>query len=247
MDANAQRLALYDTGQPDDLLLYEDVENISMNAARLPMCRLEVASLEIHRVDNAGEENEEQIMSTLKAFSLRVAVMDGEAISSCADGMHLWASLLYEDNNVVEETSVTGEPALLNRDAKVENGVASFRLRITVLSSLCCSNRFRVLVSSAEDPKLSVITDRAVKTITKLRRTPKGTSSPLAGAKHAREWDMEELEAELLSNELGESIGKRGLDDLWDEVNTNAALLLELQKQQRALFQELRELRQKTD
>jgi len=146
-----------------------------------------------------------------------------------------------------EELSATLEPPLLGGDAILEDGIASFKLRITVLSSLCRANRFRVKVACAESPTLLVMST-PMRTITKLRRGPalKEKEKALTGVK--RGFELESLSA-IVFDELDDfrcGFAERTLDELWEEVSSNGSLLLELQKQQRTLFRELRELRDKT-
>lgn len=154
----------------------------------------------------------------------------------------LRAALVYEHGGAVEELSTTLEPALLGGEAVLKDGVASFKLRISVLSSLCQMKRFRVQVTCVERPELAPVATAPVRTITKLRRGPR---EPVAGR---------EAEAEAGAGLLGAGAGglggradeggKRSLESLWDEVSTNGQLLLELQKQQRLLFRELRRIRE---
>lgn len=156
-----------DTGQLD-----EDV---------LDTGQLAVTFHEIHRIDPQEQGGNELVTSTLKYFSLHVAVQNEfEELRFHLDGTSLVASLVYENGEVVEELSVTKEPPLLATAgecpprATIEGGTAQFRLRITVLSSLCGKQNFAVRVKSVSHPELTVQT-AAVKTITKLHRTVRPT------------------------------------------------------------------------
>ena len=137
---------------------------------------LAIINHEIHRVDELEQGGRELITSTLKYFSLNIAVQDPSGASlHDLDGTLLTASLVYENGWPVEELSMTQEPPLLAAagefppKALVEGAVATFRLRITVLSSLVNKRNFCVRVSSVQHPELTATT-KAVKTLTKLRR-----------------------------------------------------------------------------
>lgn len=250
MDATAHDLDALDTGQK------MQVDEVGGGDAQRTVAtrRLEILHFEVHRVDNAGRDDEELIMSALRHFVLRVGVMDGDALSTSDDTMQLKASLIYENGKPVEEVSATLEPPLLGGDAIVENGVASFRLRITVLSSLCRSNKFRVRVSAVDEhaaPDAAVTSQ--VRTITKLRRGLKGVPSPVAsplggGEPRELEWDVLDVSRAVFEVSATPSSApaikraRRHIDELWDEVHANGALLLELQRQQAALSAIFKEL-----
>lgn len=208
--------------------------DVDSDALVTTLTHLDVLDFEPHRLDNAGEDDEVLVMSTLRNFTLRVGVFDGEAPCTNARGLEVTAILVYENYGKVQERSATHEPPLLGGHAVVQDGVASFKLRITVLSSLCGSNKFRVQVSVKDRPDLCVATP-AVRTITKLRRGPKGgmlCASPLDSCDlQALEWDLQTFEEELQPLKKA-----RTIDELWKQVHANSALLLELQKQQRELL-----------
>lgn len=252
MTACYSTLEFYDTGQ--------SVVDVAAEAKK--DLQLGVIQHDIHRLDEATDGTTENVMSTLKSFPLRVGLLDGRTatpVASNADGVRLKATLVYETGNVVEDLSATLEPPLLGSEAALESGIASFKLRITVLSSLCRGNRFRVQVTCAERPELNVLT-APMRTITKLKRGPPlkvkdknaklaTPGSPITGIKRAHELEsflLEDLEAcGVASGLVAEAPKPEHLDELWEEVSSNGSLLLELQKQQRALFRELRELREK--
>jgi len=237
---------------------------------------LAIAHHEIHRVD----EPDELIISTLKYFQLHCEVqsMAGDLLYHL-DGKTLVADLLYEDGNKVEDLSVTFEPPLLGDGgacppkALIEGGCASFKLRITVLSSLCQKRLFRVRITSDERPELCVLS-KTVKTITKLRRSVRDPRAATLG--QSRRESLGELSAlqpsvgkralTQVADEFtcslhevsescnltqitfectgdGETTGAYSIDELWEQVATNGSRLLELQVQQRRLFKELRTLR----
>ena len=253
MTAMLNQLEFYDTGQNKAKTSTDDAAEPAAGN------RIGVVQHDIHRYDEAADGATENVMSTLKSFILKVGLFDGASTEPLAseDGLQLTAHLIYENGLVVEDLSATLEPPLLGGNGAIlQDGVAQFKLKITVLSTLCRGNLFRVQVSCAERPDLCVIT-APMRTITKLRRGPalkdkasaKAPTSPLlSGLKRGLELDasmgffLDDLESGFgLSSACGHSI-----DALWDEVNSNGSLLLELQKQQRTLFRELRELREKT-
>ena len=230
-DDASYALSALDTGQADTIVL-DTGQAAGLTALAMPTnlhgARLEVVRFEPHRTDRAGTADEELIMSTLKYFALEVGVRHGSTFTTRADGLALRAVLVYDETGTpVNALSSTGEPPLLGCDAVVEDGVASFKLRITVLSSLIDS-KFRVEVGAVGEPAMAAATTAAVKTITKLKRGPRGGLKQL-------EIELDDLDAESLDFSSPHKKSKT-LDELWGEVNANGALLLELQKQQAALF-----------
>jgi len=181
-------------------------------------------------------------MSTLKAFMLRVGVQGEDA--TIFEEMPLVASLIYENGHAVEEVSATLEPPLLGGEALVERGVATFKLKITVLSSLCRSHRFRVRVA-APGSGLSVVTS-PMRTITKLFRKAVGKTSeegslqctiPLIGLKRGVDcFGLGELDS-------GCEIEDGSLDALYEKMRENSELLKKLKQQQLQLSTQLMELR----
>jgi len=265
MTATTRQLDLWDTGQKptsntDDVLAFGVPVSIAHKADEADRFRLGIVQHDIHRLDATTDDATENVMSTLRYFILRIGVFDGDGVTPTAtkDGLRLKASLVYEHGSQVEELSATLEPPLLGGETIVDNGIAAFKLRITVLSSLCRGNRFRVQVTCADGPELNILT-APMRTITKLRRPPnkkaaakaaaaaaESTSgSPLLGAGLKRGLELEsflldDFEAYGLTPD---DASGRTFDELWNEVQENGSLLHTLQNQQRELFRELRELR----
>ena len=226
LDAASQDLLFLDTGQ----LLDAAAETIGDKA-------LAVTFHEIHREDEGESGEREMITSTLKYFSLHMAVQSpvtGDLLFDF-DGTTLIASLVYDNGELVTDVSATLEPPLLAAagecppKAVVEGGVATFRLRITVLSSLCNKHNFCVRVTSQEFPELSATT-AAVKTITKLRRGVRGGEAttrdapvkrqllaaermPLACAENGATTPATLTGSAKRLCALGESHGKCGMDE----------------------------------
>jgi len=291
IDARETAIKTIDTGQQlcDDLdtgqhLADADAAAFLSSHDLVPFLDLTLAVThhEIHRIDTLGEGERELVMSTLKAFQLRVAVQSAAGkIVRDLDGMVLRATLIYEDGQTVKELSATQEPPLLNGQAIVEDGVASFRMRITVLSSLCHARRFRLRIHAEHAPDLSAVTS-ALKTITKLRRGPReprealrearegkghvsrptsaphspvaDSAAPLSCGKRSLGFEGDEeqdglketswKEAKCCGFEvaLGEEApcdSGRAIEEMWDEIHVNGRRLIELQRQQAALFEQL--------
>jgi hypothetical protein len=182
--ASARTIAYHDTGQNIESELIE-LESIELAAFANEAAQhgdaahnaesLAVTFHEIHRIDEV-DGRRELITSTLKYFNLHVAVQaDNGELLYHLDGTSLEAHLVYENGAMVDALSATLEPPLLAAagecppKATIEGGCATFRVRITVLSSLCNKQSFCVRVTSLERPELSVCTE-PTKTITKLRR-----------------------------------------------------------------------------
>ena len=178
-----------DTGQLDTGQLDTGQLSLFTGVARTSLA---ITNHEIHRVDELEQGGRELITSTLKYFSLNVAVQDAAGASlHDLDGTWLTASLVYENGWPVEELSMTQEPPLLAAagefppKALIEGAVANFRLRITVLSSLVNKRNFCVRVASVQHPELTATTE-AVKTLTKLRRGARESREPLERRESAR-------------------------------------------------------------
>ena len=104
-------------------------------------------------------------------------------ILDCA--LPLRASLLYENGLPVKQTS-SSEPLLVGEtDVVALQGAATFKLRITSLSSHRDKQRFRIQVAPQDpdvtqrEPLLCVVTD-PMKSVTKLGRASTASSTPLA-------------------------------------------------------------------
>jgi hypothetical protein len=211
--------------------------------------RLKITHHEIHRIDREGEDDEELIMSTLRYFALRCEVFEGNddiQPTMCENGKQYIATLIYENGNAVQELSMTHEPALLGGRAVVEDGVATFRLKITVLSALCRSQRFRVQVAPVDRADLTAITS-PMRTITKLRRGKERQDD------HALRNDSCDVSGGAFFSGQKRTVSEWGadglacthqFDHLWAQVHENGNLLLKLQKQQSDLSRHLNELRE---
>jgi len=135
------------------------------------------------RTKETGEQEDELVVSNLRPFMLKVGVHDhmDRPILDCS--LPLRADLLYENGLPVKQTS-TSEPLLVGEtDVVALQGAATFKLRITSLSSHRDKQRFRIQVSPQEpelqalEPQLYVVTD-PMKSVTKLGRAS-ATPAPL--------------------------------------------------------------------
>eukprot|EP00325_Prymnesiales_sp_UTEX-LB-985_P007004 CAMPEP_0174710800 /NCGR_PEP_ID=MMETSP1094-20130205/12308_1 /TAXON_ID=156173 /ORGANISM="Chrysochromulina brevifilum, Strain UTEX LB 985" /LENGTH=323 /DNA_ID=CAMNT_0015909649 /DNA_START=59 /DNA_END=1030 /DNA_ORIENTATION=- len=225
--------------------------------------RLEIISQDIHRTDNIADGTE-VVMSTLRKFNLRVAVVEDGNLVTHEDGMKLTATLIFDNGNTVTDLSQSMEPPLLGGEAIVDNGEANFELRITVLSSLCRGNKFRIQVAAVDQPQKYRAMTGPMRTITKLHRTPvskakcqnttEATNATTPVTQHddlPLEWPISLLDefgpadvvgtATEVECEVTTTCSEvKTREELWAEVTANGNLILELQSKQAALFQQLR-------
>lgn len=150
--------------------------------------RLKILEHRVHKVEmrskENGEQEEELVVSNLRPFTLKVGVhstTDDSSIGDCSLPLH--AALLYENGLPVQQTS-TSEPLLVGEtDVVALQGAATFKLRITSLSSHRDKQRFRIQVSpqneaiARSEPQLVVVTD-PMKSVTKLGRTSNAVPMP---------------------------------------------------------------------
>lgn len=141
--------------------------------------RLKILEHRVHKVEmrtkETGEQEEELVVSNLRPFTLKVGVHDhlDQPILDCS--LPLRASLLYENGLPVKQTS-TSEPLLVGEtDVVALQGAATFKLRITSLSSHRDKQRFRIQVAPQDvelqlnEGGLCIVTD-PMKSVTKLGR-----------------------------------------------------------------------------
>lgn len=150
--------------------------------------KLKILEHRVHKVEMRTKENdepeEELIVSNLRPFTLKVGVHDhlDQPVLDCS--LPLRAALLYENGLPVKQTS-SSEPLLVGEtDVVALQGAATFKLRITSLSSHRDKQRFRIQVAPQEyelvhsEPALCVVTD-PMKSVTKLGRTSATPATPL--------------------------------------------------------------------
>jgi len=149
--------------------------------------RLKILEHRVHKVESRtkenGEQEEELVVSNLRPFTLKVGVHDhrDQPLADCS--LPLRASLLYENGLPVRQTS-TSEPLLVGEtDVVALQGAATFKLRITSLSSHRDKQKFRIQVAPQDadvqftEAGLCVVTD-PMKSVTKLGRASAAAATP---------------------------------------------------------------------
>jgi len=151
--------------------------------------KLKILEHRVHKVEmrarETGEQEDELVVSNLRPFTLKVGVHDALDMPILDCALPLRASLLYENGLPVKQTS-SSEPLLVGEtDVVALQGAATFKLRITSLSSHRDKQRFRIQVAPQDpdvtqrEPLLCVVTD-PMKSVTKLGRASTASSTPLA-------------------------------------------------------------------
>ncbi|KAJ1619075.1 hypothetical protein T492DRAFT_430322 [Pavlovales sp. CCMP2436] len=149
-----------------------------------PMRKLKIVEHHVHRIDthtkDNGDPEEELVVSNLRHFTLKVAVVDVNEMPILDTELPLQATLLYENGLPVKQLS-NSEPLLVGEPEVVAlQGSAVFKLRITSLSSHRDKQRFRIQIAPQSqmtrqhEPALTIVTD-PMKSVTKLahRSVPK--------------------------------------------------------------------------
>lgn len=162
-----------------------------VNGRKLKILEHRVHKVEMRTKEN-GEPEEELVVSNLRPFTLKVGVHDALDMPLLDCSLPLRAALLYENGLPVKQAPTSSsEPLLVGEtDVVALQGSATFKLRITSLSSHRDKQRFRIQVGPQDadmlrvDPQLCVVTD-PMKSVTKLGRVaPPPTSlsmPPLEG------------------------------------------------------------------
>merc|ERR1711865_436143 len=129
-----------------------------------------------------GEE--ELVVSNLRPFTLKVGVHDALDMPILDCALPLRASLLYENGLPVKQTSSSEPLPVGETDVVALQGAATFKLRITSLSSHRDKQRFRIQVAPQDlemqlsESNLRVVTD-PMKSVTKLGRNTNPNPPPL--------------------------------------------------------------------
>jgi len=151
--------------------------------------KLKILEHRVHKVEmrqkENGEQEDELVVSNLRPFTLKVGVHDALDMPILDCALPLRATLLYENGLPVKQTS-SSEPLLVGEtDVVALQGAATFKLRITSLSSHRDKQRFRIQVAPQDpdvtqvEPLLSVVTD-PMKSVTKLgRASTAGAAAPM--------------------------------------------------------------------
>lgn len=149
--------------------------------------RLKILEHRVHKVEvrtkEGDEQEEELVVSNLRPFTIKVGVHDDTDAAMYDCTLPLRATLLYENGLPVKQTS-TSEPLLVGEtDVVALQGVATFKLRITSLSSHRDKQRFRIQISPQEselvlnERGLEVVTE-PMKSVTKLGRATASSLPP---------------------------------------------------------------------
>lgn len=161
---------------------------VSNTAVVLSGRKLKILEHRVHKVEmrtrENGEGEEELVVSNLRPFTLKVGVHDHMDAPILDCSLPLTASLLYENGLPVKQTS-SSEPLLVGEtDVVALQGAATFKLRITSLSSHRDKQRFRIQVAPQDpelhshEPQLIVVTD-PMKSVTKLGRASVSSVPPI--------------------------------------------------------------------
>ena len=128
----------------------------------------------VHRCDPCGN-NTDYVISTLKDFALGVELVDGAGVVHTHEPITLTLQLVYESGKEVEQ--VGGLPtSWLCRVAASCTRAATWRLKVSVLSSLRNQQRFRLLISAPDEHSIAPVHTQPFRTLTKLYRPPKRTA-----------------------------------------------------------------------
>lgn len=218
-----------------------------------PGRQLQILDHTVHRIDSHtksnGEEEKEMVVSNLRHFTLKIGVFDPRMGVGRDAEIPLRADLLYENGQPVEQLA-TCEPLLVGKTEVVAmQGTALFKLRITSLSSHRDKQRFRVRISPTDsslllrEPGLSIVTT-PMKCVTKLSHR----SSAKAAAD--AEDEGEEVDGEQGIDDSGGSAStagggaKRKRDDIEPMLEAQAQQLLQLQKTNVQILEQLQSLKE---
>ena len=138
---------------------------------------LRIVEHTVHKSDPTDNDDDgpSYLISTLKEFNFRVELCEDETRVKTHDPCTLSLTLLYESGKPVEQLGEV--PVLTGGQAMLENGIASFRVKVHALSSTRQQQRFRIEARldgkshalGADTPEL-VVSSQPFRTLTKLHR-----------------------------------------------------------------------------
>ena len=130
----------------------------------------------VHRCDPCGN-NTDYVISTLKDFALGVELIDanGGALQT-HEPITLTVQVVYESGKEVEQVGGTPNLVVVSGGGLVHEGRTTWRLKVSVLSSLRTQQRFRLLISAPEEHSIAPVHTQPFRTLTKLYRPPKRTA-----------------------------------------------------------------------
>merc|ERR1711988_640340 len=141
----------------------------------------------VHKIEKVvkedGTQEDELVVSNVRSFDVRVGVVDSNnMLVQDMRPIDLQTELLYENGMPVEKLNSSAPLLMGNIEAKLENGEAHFKLRITLLSSQRDKQRFRLRIApkgaelAHHFPCLFVVTN-PMKSVTKLRHSKVDTKA----------------------------------------------------------------------
>jgi len=198
--------------------------------------QLRIDAHQVHRIDG-----DDLIISTLKDITISVVLVDPQEQAVDDAEMPLTAHLIYENGQPVEQLD-RHQPVMKGGTAHMTNGLATFKLRINVLSSLRGNQKLRVLVvgQHRECGKLEVITN-PMRSITKLYRGPRELAEADRANVPAPQCATTLQPAELQPAETSLK-RKAEIGDLLGMINDHDRSIGALRESQRAIVAELQEL-----
>ena len=130
----------------------------------------------VHRCDPCGD-NTDYVISTLKDFSLGIELIDGAGqVLHTHEPITLTAELVYESGKEVEQVGGVPNIVVLSGGGLVHEGRTTWKLKVSVLSSLRTQQRFRLLISAPDEHSIAPVHTQPFRTLTKLYRSAKRTA-----------------------------------------------------------------------
>ena len=129
----------------------------------------------VHRCDPCGN-NTDYVISTLKDFALGVELVDGAGVVHTHEPITLTLQLVYESGKEVEQVGGTPNVVVVSGGGLMHEGRTTWRLKVSVLSSLRTQQRFRLLISAPDEHSIAPVHTQPFRTLTKLYRPPKRTA-----------------------------------------------------------------------
>lgn len=194
----------------------------------------------VHKIEKVvkddGTQEDELVVSNVRSFDVRVGVVDSNnMLVQDMRPIDLQAELLYENGMPVEKLNSSAPLLMGNLEAKLENGEAHFKLRITLLSSQRDKQRFRLRIApkgaelASHFPCLFVVTN-PMKSVTKLRHSKaeakaERQSSSLTNSEDERSAGMKRKDIDAIDQEL-----QRQEAQITKLVSTTSVIVSELKK-----------------
>ena len=110
----------------------------------------------VHRCDPCGN-NTDYVISTLKDFALGVELVDGAGAVETHEPITLTLQLVYESGKEVEQVGGTPNVMVVSGGGLMHEGRTTWRLKVSVLSSLRTQQRFRLLISAPDEHSIAPV------------------------------------------------------------------------------------------